>query len=565
MNALRLAVVVAAAAIAGPVATAQAEKDDLSLVSRATGAFGAAVDFNAFDPSISGDGRFVAFSSEADNLSSEDNDAFRNVFVRDLRTQTTVLVSRAKGVAGDGTSREASISADGRFVAFASEADNLSGEDADGTLDIFVRDLQAQTTDLVSRSPMGGGADGDSDSPAVSADGRFVAFNSQAENLSAEDEDGTLDVFVRDRQTGTTLYASRASGAAGAQGNGPSVFPSISSDGRYVAFQSLASSLSGDDIDGLYDVFVRDLVTNTTVLASRAGNGAAADGDSWQPSISADGRSVAFTSEANNLTAGDDDDYWNIFVRDLQHGAVTYVSGAGGAAGDLGSMTPSISADGRFVAFVSYARNLSAEDDNAFADVFVHDLHANATTFVSRGAGATGAPGNDHSSAPAISGDGRFVAFSSQANNLSAEDDDARWNVFRRDVLGDPSVPPAPLTLAPGITAGDTTGPRLLASSLMRANRSIRVSRRGRFTLFCGRYAEPVTGTCRVRRLAARPFVAAPGKRALARFRLPRPAFRALTTARRLTMRATVVARDRSGNATTARFRVVLKAPKEER
>ena len=128
-------------------------------------------------------------------------------------------------------------------------------------------------------------------------------------------------------------------------------------------------------------------------------------------------------------------------------------------------------------------------------------------------------------------------------------------------MLGEPPVPPQVSTPAAGAAAPDTTGPRLLA----RASRSIRVSRRGRFTLFCGRYDEAVTGTCRVHKVATRRFTAAPGKRALARFRLARRALRDLTTAGRITMRATVVARDRSGNSTTARFRLTLKAPRAER
>ena len=159
-------------------------------------------------------------------------------------------------------------------------------------------------------------------------------------------------------------------------------------------------------------------------------------------------------------------------------------------------------------------------------------------------------------SSPRYPRDGRFVAFSSAANTLSGEDNDAFTNVFVRDVLGEPALLPPPSTPAPAAAATDTTGPRLLA----RANRPIRVSRDGRFRLFCGRYAEPVTGTCRVRKLGVRSFAVAAGKRALVRFRLPRAARRALTRTGRLRMRATVIARDRGGNATTARFRVVLSA-----
>jgi Tol biopolymer transport system component len=564
MNVRRLAaLVVSAAVVAGPVAGAQAAKDDLVLVSRASGATGAAGDRNAYSRSISADGRYVAFESNADNLSSEDDDTVIDVYVRDLLTRTTTLVSRAKGVVGNGASYAPSMSADGRFVAFVSLATNLTGDD-DVFQDVFVRDLESNTTAYVSRSATGGAADGKSGEPSISADGRYVAFESDADNMSTADQDGFSNIFVRDLATNTTVYASRASGADGLYATGYSHQPSISGDGRFVAFESASPGLSADDGNASVDIFVRDLQTNATILASRATDGIAGDGDSYAPSLSADGRFVAFTSVADNLSGDDIDAFGNIFVRDLQTGVTTYASRAGAAA-DGDSAQPAISADGRFVAFRSNAPNLSADDDDAVRDVFARDLQANTTTLVSRGGGATGAAGNEESWDPAISADGRFVAFSSLANSLSGEDNDAFTNVFRRDVLGEPPAPVARLTPAPRNTTVDTTGPRLRASALTRANRSIGVSRRGRFTVFCGRYGEPVTGTCRVRKLAARPFVAAPGKRALARFRLPRAAFRALLKAGRLTMRATVVARDRSGNPTTARFRLTLKAPRASR
>jgi Tol biopolymer transport system component len=244
--------------------------------------------------------------------------------VRDRAINTTTLVSRADGptgAGGDDRSREASISADGRLVAFESLANNLSREDRDGTDDIFVRDLATSRTTLVSRAPGALGAAGDlrSVEASISANGRAVVFTSLANNLSGDDRDGTFDVFVRNLVTNTTTLASRAAGAAGAGGDDLSFEPSITRDGRLVAFASLARNLSGEDADTTFDVFVRDLVTNTTTLVSRAAGaaGAAGDRDSFRPSISAGGRFVAFDSLGNNLSGEDADGTADVFVRDV--------------------------------------------------------------------------------------------------------------------------------------------------------------------------------------------------------------------------------------------------------
>jgi Tol biopolymer transport system component len=438
----RWAIGVAAALSALLAFSARGARDDLDLVSRATG--GAPADGPSMEPTVSSDGRFVAFSSEADNLSAEDADGVRDVFVRDLATGVTTLVSRATGPGGaggdDGSSRP-SISADGRLVAFSSFAHNLSIEDDDAFEDVFVRDMVLGTTTLVSRASGPGGAGGDHASFAgtISADGTRVAFVSAAVNLSGVDDPASQDVFVRDLPTATTTLASRAAGPDGVPADANSLSPVLSADGRYVAFSSLASTLSAEDDDFYRDVFVRDLGTGATILVSRAAGafGAAGDGHSFEPSVSGDGRFVAFSSRADNLSLEDDDSPEDVYVRDLVVNSTVLASrasGGGGAPGDSDSFAASISADGSRVAFTSEARNLSAEDGDVVTDVFVRDLPGGLTTLASRAAGPAGVAADDNAFGPEISADGRHVAFHSAADDLSAEDLNAFANVFRRDV-----------------------------------------------------------------------------------------------------------------------------------
>jgi Tol biopolymer transport system component len=437
-----------AAALALP---ATAARDDLDLVSRANGPGGAAADGESSSPSLSADGRYAAFASGAANLAADDLDPAGDVFVRDLVAGTTTLASRGPGgFAADAGSGAPAISGDGRVVVFQSVATNLSGEDVDGVQDVFARDLMAGTTTLVSRASSGGaGADGDSMNPAVSADGRFVAFESLADNLAADDDKDALDVFVRDLATGATTLASRATG--GAAGDGSSFDPSISGDGRLVAFASAAGNLSSDDDPSvLQNVYLRDLAAGTTALASRAGGpgGAGGDDNSFGPSISADGRVVAFTSDASNLVPGA---AGGVYARDLAAARTLLVSRAGGPDGapaQAASDEPSTSADGRVVAFQSDEDGLSP-DDVVLRDVFARDLAAGTTTLLSRAAGPGGPGADGDSFRPSVSGDGRFVAFESVADNLSAIDDDGVVNVFRRDL----GVPP------PAAAAGPPPGP----------------------------------------------------------------------------------------------------------
>ena len=385
--------------------------------------------------------------------------------MRDVLTGGLTLASRAPGLDGagaDGPSTAPTLSANGRFVAFQSQADNLQAADSDAVQNVFRRDLQAGAVTLVSRDGLlGAGAVADSFVSAVSADGRFVAFTSGADNLSAQDDDAFENAFVRDLDTGEVTLVSRATGADGAPANDVSTEVSLSADGRVAAFSSRADNLSADDDDALTNVFVRDLRTGALTLASRAtgATGAAADRSSVAPSLSGDGRTVAFQSLASNLSDEDADATLDVFVRELRTERSTLVSraaGANGAAGDDGSSAPSLSDDGRVVAFVSEADNLSDEDENQVINVFARNLETEALAFASRATGPSGAAADEGSFTPSLSGDGRFVAFASEADNLSAADDNAVTNVFRRDVAR-LTGPRCAGRLATAGTSGDDT------------------------------------------------------------------------------------------------------------
>lgn len=391
------------------------------------------------DPAISDDGRYVAFASAASNLVSGDTNGVDDVFVHDRRTGITTRVSVASdGTQGNHASDEPAISADGRYVAFHSYASNLVSGDANTSwdLDVFVHDRQTGQTTIVSVASDGTYGNYNSYYPAISADGRYVAFESYADNLVDNDTKSYLlkDVFIHDRQTGQTTLISVAPDGTTA-GNGDSGDISISDDGRYVAFDSTADNLVSGDTNGETDVFVRDRQTGQTTRVSVADDGTQGNERSWFSSISADGRYIAFASGADNLSGGDTNNQWDVFVRDRQTGHTTLVSVAiDGKPGNDSSghwATPRISADGRYVAFVSMANLLVSGDTNDTKDMFVRDRQAGTTTRIS--VASDGTQGNDISGYGSISADGRYVAFSSSASNLVGGDTNNAGDIFVHD------------------------------------------------------------------------------------------------------------------------------------
>jgi Tol biopolymer transport system component len=382
-------------------------------------------------PSMSADGRYVAFESVASNLVPGDTNAASDVFVFDLQSGA---VSRASvdssGAQGDGSSYSASISGDGRFIAFYSGASNLVPGDSNRIFDVFVHDRVSGVTTRVSVDSGGGESDGACYYPSISSDGRYVAFRSNATNLVPGDTNGVDDIFVHDLQTGATTRVSVDSSAA--QSNAASDHPSISGDGRVVAFDSHATNLVPGDTNGWADIFVHDMSSGATTRVSVDAAGLQSNHQSSFPSISRDGRYVACDSYANNLVPFDTNGAADVFVYDREGGRVRRVSvDSAGAQGAGVSAFPSISFEGRYVAFASTADNLAPGDHNEHYDVFVHDLLTGSTTQMS--VDPAGFSANDISTSPSISADGRYVAFASPSNNLALGDTNGTSDVFVHD------------------------------------------------------------------------------------------------------------------------------------
>ena len=347
----------AALLIAGFAAAAWAVDPTTVLVSRAFDDSSMVPKAYARDAVVSANGNRVAFVSNATNFAYVTPNT-TNIFSKNIATGSLELVSvGVDGAPANASSVNPSTSADGRFVAFESFASNLVAGDTNGQRDIYVRDLSTGTTRRASLRAGGTQTGAACYDPAISADGRYVAFASLGSNLVAGDTNGNTDIFIRDLTANTTTRASLGSG--GEQGNSASVSASFSADGRYLAFTSLASNLVADDTNDRYDVFVRDLVSGTITRVSVGPGGAQANDNSGisptsggDLSISADGRYVAFSSKATNLVSSDTNGTWDIFVRDHVTGTTTRASlDSSGTQASVDCRIPLISADGRFVAF----------------------------------------------------------------------------------------------------------------------------------------------------------------------------------------------------------------------
>jgi Tol biopolymer transport system component len=429
----RIAPLAALGALAATVAIAPAAVPGGERTTRVAGPDGSQPNGASAAPSLSADGRLLAFSSRASNLGPADpNGPLADVYLRDGATGTVTLLSSG----GNGPSTDPALAPGGGATAFTTRAGNLTPGDTNGKADVLLA-RPGQPLARVSAGPGGAQADGDSTDPSLS-DAGSVAFVSTATNLVPGDTNRAGDVFVHDPRTQTTRRVSVGPGSR--QAAGASAAPAISADGRHVAFASSAANLVAGDRNRVADVFVHDLATGRTERVSvssaeREQNAAVVAPFTSVPSISRDGRRVAFDSDATNLVPRDRNDDTDVFVRDRARGSTVRASlDSQGGEADNDSYAPRLAPGGRFVVFASFAENL-APGDAPREDVFVRDLRRGTTTVadVTAGGRPRAAELDDQLlQRPAISDDGRTAVFLSGAENLVARDVNGAVDVFVR-------------------------------------------------------------------------------------------------------------------------------------
>ena len=373
--------------------------------------------------SLSDDGRFVSFESNASNLVTQDLNGHTDTFIYDRLNNTVELITLADdGTQANASSNSGSISGNGRYVTYASFASNLVSGDTNNQRDIFVYDRVNKTTGRVNLGNDGTQANGASLFSVIGDDSRYVAFESVASNLVTGDTNGLGDIFLRDRIEGTTKRVNVANN--GTQANGSSVLDSMSDDGRYISFTSDASNLVSGDTNGVSDIFVYDRINQTTERINLASNGSQANATSGSSSLSGNGRYVVYQSDASNLVSGDTNKVRDIFVYDRQTKntqRVDLTTDDTQSNGD--SQSASISDDGKYVAFESDADNLVSGTTNAEFDVFLRDLDAGTTEKI------------EANSFPVLSGDAQHILFNSSLSTLVANDTNDVGDVFAIDLV----------------------------------------------------------------------------------------------------------------------------------
>jgi hypothetical protein len=392
----------------------------------------------AAEPMLSADGRFVAFRSSSPDLVPGDTNGTADIFVRDRIAGVTTRVSvDSSGAQANTNCAQVAISANGRFVVFETAASNLVAGDTNGTTDIFCHDRQTATTTRVSLGAGGQQATSLCQHGSISADGRYVAFHSSDNTLVPGDQCVGTDVFVRDRQLGITTLVS--AGFTGGQTFNNRLYPRISADGSTVVFDSTADDLVQNDLNGVRDVFAWSRASGAITLVSLTSAGAQGNAQSLEASVSGTGRYVAFSSAATNFGGGiANSGQFDVFVRDRLTGQTECASMTHtGADADGFAQGGTTTDDGRFVAFWSVATNLVPGDSNGVYDCFLRDRQTATTLRVS--VSAAGLQGRNQSTQPFAAAGGRFVAFTSSTTTFVLPDTNGTSDVFVRD-LGATSV-----------------------------------------------------------------------------------------------------------------------------
>jgi uncharacterized repeat protein (TIGR01451 family) len=423
---------VAAAAVSSGVLPAwgtPSASGDVTLVSASGG--GLKGNFDSEAAGLSADGSLALFSSFSTNLVPADQDELQDVFLKDLSTGALQLLSTSSaGIKGNGSSTAISFTPDGSTALFWSTATNLDPMDRDTAFDVYVKHVTGGLV-LASTSSSGQKSNGDSVATAVSADGTKVLFSSSATNLDPADTDPALDVYLKDLTTGTLTLVS--SGSDGTKGDRASQGDAISANGTRVLFSTLSDNFDPADEDDVWDVYLKDLTTGSLTIVSTSSNGLKGDDDSFGRSLDAAGASAMFTSNASNLDALDQDALDDVFLKDVGTGGLKLVSATlGGVKGDQASLAATLSADGHTALFTSFATNLDPLDGDLLADVYAKNVTSGELRLASTSAGEV--KGDADSFGGALSADGTQVLLSSSARNLSPADQDEIPDVFRKDL-----------------------------------------------------------------------------------------------------------------------------------
>lgn len=402
-------------------------------------------DADSGDAILSGDGKFIVTSSGATNLVADDTNGFVDVFVYDIEVDSIERISLDDlGNEGDDDSFDADISEDGRYVAFISRATNLVSGDINAKDDIFLYDRDTDTVELISLDSSDGPSNQDSSLPSISSDGRYVVFESFATDLVSGDTNAKTDVFMRDTLLDTTERVSVSD--LEAEGNNDSHSPSMSLDGRYVGFMSSATNLVSGDTNGLQDYFIRDTVLGTTERINVSSSEQQANDDITNISrhmISTDGRYIVFGSLATNLISGDTNSEDDIFVRDRTLGIterITLDPAGDEVSGVASVLVTGISPDGRYVSFYSDSDQFVEDDTNGVHDVFVRDLVLDTTRRVSLSASGEEGDGDSYSTVISFSEGGRYVVFNSGSTNFVDNDNNGFFDVFYAEIMDDDGV-----------------------------------------------------------------------------------------------------------------------------
>jgi len=425
----RTAAVAALAALTCAAIAPALGPGDLVLGSLA--ANGDAGDDGSYEGSISNNGRILAFYSDAENLGPADGNNFEDVFVRDLRSGEVTLISRdGAGNPGTEDSYYPTVSANGRYVLYYTSAPNLKTGAGD---QVMLHDRKTGVTTEVSVAPNGDPGTGNCDlydTRPLSANGRWAVFASESSNLVAGDGNGVRDIFLTDLRKGETIRITN--GVAG-EANGNSRFPSISYNGRWVVYNSAASNLVADDGNGVPDVFLYDVRKGTTTIMSQAPGGIGGNGsvDYGAPSVSNNGRLVAFTSIASNLDPDSTDANvkYDVFLRDVRAGTTKRISlGFMGQEPDNNCGSTAISPNARTVTYWTYASNMIEATDTLSYDQIVYDIRSGTSVRMVEAIGGGQPNGPSYGYFNGFSANGRWFAITSDATNATDPGVDANAN-----------------------------------------------------------------------------------------------------------------------------------------